>query len=245
MHDLQGSLVTRAEIDLSSFRPRALVFDLDGTLTDNMRLHAEAFAEFMRRRGRPTLSSADRRRLDGKRNSEIFPDLFGRPMTPEEVLAFEEEKEGLYRQVSKGRLSPMAGLDELIAGARARGVRLAVATSAPKPNVEHTLREIGLEWLLAHVVRGDEVPRGKPFPDVFLEAARRVGLPPGQCLAFEDAPIGVEAAVTAGMACVALTTSFDHAAFAGSHAPPHACAPDFAAFLDGHGAWLRNSAGRA
>lgn len=240
MHDLQASAVTRLDVDLSRFRPCALVFDLDGTLTDNMAAHAEAFAEFMQRRGRPTLTMADRRRLDGKRNSEIFPDLFGRSMTPAELLAFEEEKEGIYREASQGRLEPMPGLHEVIAGARRHGVRVAVATSAPRANVEHTLREIGMEWLLAHVVRGDEVPRGKPFPDVFLEAARRVGLPPDQCLAFEDAPIGVEAAVTAGMACIALTTSFDETAFMAAHVPPHACVGDFGAFLDSHGAWLRN-----
>ena len=104
--------------------------------------------------------------------------------------------------------------------------------------MQHTLTEIGLPRLLGSVVRGDQVPRGKPFPDVFLEAARQVGVPPEECLAFEDAPMGVEAAVTAGMVCVAVTTSFDRATFDSHAVPPTAVAADFADFLAGLGRWL-------
>lgn len=246
MHDLQApSFADPARLDLAAFRPRAFVFDLDGTLTDNMGVHARAFATFMGRHGRPPMTMADRARYDGRRNSEIFPDLFGRSMTPAEILALEEEKEAIYRDASRGQLQPLRGLVALIDAARARGIGVAVATSSPRANVEHTLREIGLAWLLAHVVRGDEVERGKPHPDVFLEAARRLGLAPAACLGFEDAPIGVEAVVAAGMACVAVTTSFDEATFAAARVPPHACVPDFAAYLDGPGAWLGSGEGEA
>ena len=86
-------------------RPRAVIFDLDGTIVDNMALHAEAFAVFAERHGLPALTPADRAKLDGRRNSEIFPVLFGREMPREEWLAYEHEKEGLYRELSRGRLS--------------------------------------------------------------------------------------------------------------------------------------------
>ena len=231
--------MSRADIDLVTFRPRALVFDLDGTLTDNMGVHADAFAVFMRRHGMAPMTLDDRRRYDGKRNAEIFPAIFGRPLEREELLTLEDEKEGIYREASRGQLRPLGGLLPLVDAARTHGVGVAVATSAPKANVEHTLREIGLDWLLDHVVRGDEVPRGKPFPDVFLEAARRLGVPCSACLGFEDAPVGVEAVVAAGMACLAVTTSFDEATLMASRVPPHGCVPDFAAYLDGPGAWLR------
>lgn len=239
MHDSHAH-PPRPDVDLSLFRPRALVFDLDGTLTDNMGVHAEAFAAFMARHGQPPMSLADRRRFDGKRNREIFPALFGRPLTAAEIQAFEDEKEAIYRERSRGDLRPLTGLPELLQAARRHGIGVAVATSSPRANVEHTLPEIGFAWLLDVVVRGDQVPRGKPFPDVFLEAARRLGVAPSACLGFEDAPVGVEAVVSAGMACVAVTTSFDEATFRSAAVPPHGCVRDFAAFLDGPGAWLRD-----
>ena len=92
---------------LSEFRPRGVVFDLDGTLTDNMACHAEAFAFFLERHGLPKLTMAMRERIDGKRNAEIFPILFGREVTAEETRLFEDEKEGAYRELSRDRLHPI------------------------------------------------------------------------------------------------------------------------------------------
>jgi beta-phosphoglucomutase len=233
---------TGAEATLAPFPIAGIVFDLDGTLTDNMGLHAEAFARFAARHGLPPLTAADRARLDGKRNSEIFPVLFGRPLPPAEWRAYEEEKESLYRELSTGRLRPLRGLHALLALAEATRLGLAVATSAPAPNVEHTLRELGLASRFPHVVRGDEVPRGKPDPDVFLEAARRMGLAPSDCLAFEDAPSGIAAARRAGMRVVGVTTSFPAATLLASPEPPDIAVPDFEVFLAGPGRWLADLA---
>jgi beta-phosphoglucomutase len=223
---------------LISFRPRAVVFDLDGTLVDNMAMHARAFVAFAARYGLPELTLDLRRRIDGKRNSEIFPILFERAMTPEEVLRYEEEKEGAYRAMSAGQLAPMPGALTLLDLLAARGIPVAVATSAPQKNVEHTMRETGLTERVAVVARGDEVPHGKPFPDVFLKAAEKLGVVPEQCLAFEDAPVGVDAVRRAGMHCVALTTSFTAAQFAEHEPPPHATVSDYEEYLRGPGAWL-------
>ena len=179
---------------LSEFRPRAVIFDIDGTIVDNMHLHAEAFAVFAERHGLPALTKDDRARLDGRRNSEIFPILFKREVSRDEWQAYEREKEGLYRERSKGRLRPMKGLHALLERLRQERIPAALATSAPKLNVEHTLAELGLAGAFPIIVRGDEVARGKPAPDVFIEAARRLGVDAADCLVFEDAPIGIEAA---------------------------------------------------
>ena len=227
-------------IPLSEFRPRGVVFDLDGTLTDNMACHAEAFAIFLDRHGLPPLTMEMRRRIDGKRNAEIFPILFGRDVSAAETRQFEDEKEGAYRELSRDRLQPIAGAIRLLERLEQKGISVAVATSAPEKNVAHTLGAIGLADRLACVVRSDAVPRGKPHPDVFLSAARALGVPSDACLAFEDAPVGVTAAVHAGMRCVAITSSFPEETFIASDPRPDAAYRDFAAFLDHDGKWLLN-----
>ncbi len=219
-------------------RARGFVFDLDGTIVSNMPLHAEAFVEFTARHGLPPLTLEMRAKLDGKRNSDIFPILFERAMTADEIARLEHEKESAYRALSRGRLAPLGGLVRLLDRLDAHGIPAAVATSSPAGNVPHTLAEIGLAERLRVVARSDQVPRGKPHPDVFLEAARLIGLPASECLAFEDAPTGMRAARAAGMACVAITTSFPESEFVAHGVPPDAAVADYDAFLAGPGAWL-------
>jgi HAD superfamily hydrolase (TIGR01509 family) len=221
-----------------SLRAQGVVFDLDGTLVSNMALHAEAFRLFVERHGLPPLDEALRGRLDGKRNSDIFPILFARALSDEEQRRFADEKEGLYRELSRGRLRPLPGLERLLAALEQRGIPVVVATSAPHENVPHTLTELGLQGRLTQVVRSDSVPRGKPYPDVFLAAARLIDVAPEQCLAFEDAPAGIRAARAAGMTCVAITTSFSLAQFEAHDAHADAAVADFEEFLAGPGAWL-------
>jgi beta-phosphoglucomutase len=212
-------------------RPRAVVFDIDGTLVDNMSIHTEAFAEFSVRHGLPPLTPVDRERLDGRANSDIFSMLFGRPMPKEEWRAHEHEKEGLYRELSRGRLNALNGLVTLLDQLHAESVPVALATSAPAPNVAHTLDEIGLAHRFEIIVRADQVGRGKPAPDVFLEAARQLNMPPADCVAFEDAPMGIAAAHAAGMKVVGLTTSFSEVQFQALPNPPHLVCADFEAYL--------------
>ena len=219
---------------MSRFAPTAVIFDIDGTIVDNMHLHAEAFSVFAERHGLPPLTSEDRARLDGRRNSEIFPILFNRDVPREEWQAYEREKEGLYRELSRGRLLPMKGLHVLIDRLRESEIAMALATSAPEPNVIHTLNELGLADAFPVIVRGDQVPRGKPAPDVFLEAARRLNVAPADCLVFEDAPMGIEAAHAAGMPVVGLTTSFHPSHFDELDRPPTCTCCDFEDFLRQH-----------
>jgi HAD superfamily hydrolase (TIGR01509 family) len=217
---------------------RGFIFDLDGTLVANMGLHEEAFAQFNDRHGLPRLTADMRARLDGKRNRDIFPIIFGRTLSPEDQTRYAGEKETIYRELSRGRLVPVAGLVRLLDLLDGHGLPAALATSAPIENVVHTLQELGLAERLTRIVRSDTMARGKPHPDVFLAAAQLIEVPPAECLAFEDAPAGVLAARAAGMRCVALTTSFPAGTFAAHGAAPDVEVPDFEAFLAGAGAWL-------
>jgi len=217
---------------------RAAIFDLDGTLVDNIPLHTRAFAVFGERHGLRALAEEEDVRTRGQRNTEVFPVLFGRELTRDEVRLYSDEKEALYRELSRGKLVPLTGLDRLLSRLEAQGIPVAIATSGPAENVEHTLQEIGLTSRLRVVVRGDQVARGKPHPDIFLAAAARLGADPRSCLAFEDTPAGVTAAQAAGMVTVALTTSVTPEAFTAARVQPEFLARDFDAFLSGPGARL-------
>jgi HAD superfamily hydrolase (TIGR01509 family) len=179
-----------------------------------------------------------RARLDGKRNRDIFPDLFGRTLGEDELRRFAGEKEALYRELSRGRLAPLRGLPRLLELLEARKIPIAIATSAPAENVPHTLHELGLLERLTRVVRSDEVACGKPHPDVFLAAAAAIGVEASACLAFEDAPMGVRAAKAAGMSVVAVTTSFSAAGFMEHGAAFDHAVGDFEEYLAGPGHWL-------
>ena len=118
----------------------------------------------------------------------------------------------IYLEIIRGRLGPLPGVREFVAEARRRGLKLAVATSADRVKMEGNLREIGVPASTFDVtVNGLEIERKKPFPDIFLLAARRLGLEAADCIVVEDAPNGIQAAKAAGAKCLGLTTSFDEA----------------------------------
>jgi len=216
-----------------------VIFDLDGTLVNNMSWHAQAFDAFVARHQLPPMDMTMRKRTDGKRNREIFPILFGREMSAAEIEALEEEKEGMYRELSRGRLEPLAGLIELLDRLDVHGIVAGVATSGPQKNVAHTLAETGLSDRFRAIARGDQVAHGKPAPDVFQHAAHLMGVNPSECLAFEDAPLGVASARHAGMYCVAVTTSYGSDLLNAGDPAPHATCDDFSAYLATVGQWLR------
>jgi HAD superfamily hydrolase (TIGR01509 family) len=203
-----------------------------------MHWHARAFQAFVARHGLPPLTEATRRRIDGKRNAEIMPILFDRALSPDETQALASEKEEMYRTLSRGSLQPIRGLTELLDALAGRGIPVGVATSAPRENVSHTLGELGFTGRFGAVALSDEVPRGKPFPDVYLRAAEMLGVEAPSCLAFEDAPVGVAAARAAGMRCVALTSTFPVEAFRVAESPADGVCADYIEYLAGEGRWL-------
>ncbi len=207
---------------------RGVIFDLNGTLVDDIAFHYEAWRELAASLELP-LDEATFQSFNGLKNEDIFPRLLGRPVLREELERLSTQKEERYRALFRPHMVPLRGAEGLLARLRAVGVRLALASSSPPGNRDMVLD--GLRWraLFDAIVEAEHLP-GKPAPDVFLEAARRLGLSPAECLVFEDAVNGVRAAVAAGMPVVGITTTVPRAtllaAGAGDTAPDFASLPE-------------------
>ena len=208
---------------------QALLFDLDGTLIDSMPAHQLAWIEWHRRHGLPMDEPAFFSATAGRSNHEILRDML--PARAESELdGLVDEKEELYRAQARQKLELIAGARAYVAAAREAGLRLAICTASTPANMKLAFDKFGLDGWVDAVTSPADGLRGKPHPDIFLEAARRLGVAPEHCVVFEDAPLGIEAARRARMRAVALTTTLPADAFAG-YSNLTAIAPDFLALM--------------
>lgn len=206
---------------------RAALFDLDGTLVDNMRFHIDAWIETAQSLGRTLTAARVMREFAGRRNGEIFPLLLERPVEGDELVQLSAAKEARYRELFAPHLRLLDGADALLDACTRAGIAVAIASAAPRANRDFVLDGLGVRARFGAIVGAEEVARGKPAPDLFLEAARRLGVEPSHAIVFEDAPLGVTAARAAGMRAIGLTTVEDHESLHAAGA--FATAPTFAA----------------
>lgn len=186
---------------------RAFIFDMDGTIVDNMAFHTKSWLEFFARRGKEYDPDAFFRETAGAQGREILRERLGPDIPDDEIAVLAQEKDALYREMYRPHRAAIQGFEAFVSAADAQGVALAVATSAPPKNIVFTLDELDLRRHFATVVGAADVKQGKPHPDVFLKAAEQLGIDPADCIVFEDAPMGVEAARRAGMRAVVITST--------------------------------------
>lgn len=192
---------------------RAFLFDLDGTLIHSMPLHHESWRIWHRELGLPFDEAGFFEATAGRSNAEILADLFpARPLAEREAMA--ARKEQLYRELAARSLQLIEGFGAFHAQARAAGLKLGICTAAPPGNMAVAFQRFGLDAMVDTITSPADGLRGKPHPDIFAEAARRLDVPAQHCTVFEDAPLGVEAARRAGMRAVVLTTSLPALSFA-------------------------------
>jgi beta-phosphoglucomutase-like phosphatase (HAD superfamily) len=144
-------------------------------------------------------------------------ELFQTELSAERSLALSHEKETLYRELFAPVFREVAGFTEFATRSRAMGLKVGVGTAGDKHNIAFAFSHLTQLAAPHAVVGGDEGLPGKPEPAIFLEAARRMGVEPAECIVFEDAPFGIEAARRAGMRAVALCTSHSAAELTGPH----------------------------
>jgi beta-phosphoglucomutase len=179
-------------------RPRAVLWDLDGTIADSKDFHWRAWRETMLLGG-VRISYEQFLHSFGQRNDAILGSWLP-GASPERVVRLGDAKEAAFRRlVAEGPLHPLPGAVEWIEQLARQGWRQAIASSAPRANVQTMARVLGLERVMGALVSAEDVHRGKPDPEVFLVSAQRLGVEPARSVVVEDAAAGIEAARRGGM----------------------------------------------
>jgi len=184
---------------------KAAIFDLDGTIVDNMRYHEKAF-RLLAAKHRIALSDEDFRWMAGRKNKDIFAQYFGEK-TVEEHEKLADEKESIYRELFEPVIVEVPGLLDFLKLLHTQKIKLAIASAAPKENRIFVFKHLPIYEYFNTVVGAENVTNGKPHPEVFLSAATNLHVDPKDCVVFEDAPNGISAAKAAGMYAVGILTT--------------------------------------
>jgi HAD superfamily hydrolase (TIGR01509 family) len=211
----------------------AALFDIDGTLADTDVHHRAIFRDLLAEEGIACDTEFFEKRISGRANAQIVAELLPH-YTPEQQDAWVVKKEALFRERAAAGLEPLEGLLDLLRSFRAKGVRTAAVTNAPKLNAHMILRALNLhpdeaasELPFELIVLGDECSQPKPHPEPYLVAMRHFGLAdtPERCVVFEDSLPGCRAGKASGAITVGVRTSQTDAAL--KQAGAHCSVPDF------------------
>jgi beta-phosphoglucomutase family hydrolase len=182
-----------------------VIFDMDGTMIDNMPYHIQAFRVFGERHNVRISDEEFFEKINGKTNEDIMHILFGSDISAEKIVEFSQEKETLYRELYRPHIALSKGLDVLFGQLQMYNIPLCVGSSAPDENIDMVLDGLNIRKYFKAVINSSQVKKGKPHPEIFLKAAAAMNLLPAQCVVVEDALTGIQAARNAKMKVIAIT----------------------------------------
>ncbi|TSA36686.1 MAG: HAD family phosphatase [Verrucomicrobiaceae bacterium] len=186
---------------------KGVIFDWDGVVIDSSAQHERSW-ELLSAEIKKPLPDGHFTASFGKKNQEIIPNLLRWADDPTEIARLGDRKEELYRELVREQgVRVLPGARELLTALRDAGIPRSVGSSTPRSNLDAIFAATGLGELFDEVVCGDDVINGKPAPDVFLLAAKKLGLAPADCIVIEDAHVGIAAAHAAGMKVLAVATT--------------------------------------
>jgi beta-phosphoglucomutase len=190
-----------------SVMSKAIIFDMDGTIINNMHYHLLAWERMVEELGHPIRGEALFAQLYGS-NKGVIERIFGQhTFTAANIQDIGDRKEAYYRELYEPHIKLIDGLPAFLDSCRAANIPLALGTASNMPNIHFTLDTLNIRHYFSAIVSADDVQFGKPHPDTYLKAAALLGIEPANCTVFEDVPKGVEAAANAGMQAVVLTTT--------------------------------------
>jgi len=186
---------------------KAAIFDMDGTMINNAAHHRKAWQTFLAKHHIVLTEEEFHHKISGRKNDQILEIAFGRKLDPQEVATFADEKEALYRELYKKDIEEIKGLSQVIDELHRRGIKTAIATTAPIKNRDFALEALDLQGKFEVILGEEHVSHGKPHPEIYLVAAKELSVSPPECIVFEDSPPGVESGKSAGMTVIGILSS--------------------------------------
>lgn len=195
-------------LDWNGTHVRAILFDMDGVIADTQHAHRIAWIDWARRHHLPLDEATFMRDYFGRANLDVLPHFFpDRANDAEFLMQMGADKEEYFLvRLQRGEIPPLPGFMEFIHRAAARGLGLAVGSSAPRRNVDLVLKTFGVTQLFHTTTAQEDVAIRKPAPDIFLRCVRELGLEPAECVVLEDSLHGLEAARRAGCPAIGFAT---------------------------------------
>jgi beta-phosphoglucomutase family hydrolase len=189
-------------------KAKAFIFDLNGTMIDDMRFHAKAWYEIINNKLQGNLALEEVKKQMYGKNEEVLQRVFGKErFTEEEMQKLSIEKEKIYQEEYAPHLGLIKGLENFLEKAKQQNILLAIGTAAINFNIDFVFDNLHIRHYFSAIVGADDVAQSKPDPETFLKAAQLLNVPAQDCIVFEDAPKGIEAASNAGMYAIAVTTT--------------------------------------
>ena len=183
----------------------AFIFDMDGVLVDSNPTHKIALKQFCKEHGYDLSESDLREKIYGRTNRDWLLNLFG-SLDDETIRKYADEKEALFRRLYKD-IKPVTGLVPFLDKLDAMNISRAIATSAPRANVDFTLQKTNTGKYFKTILDDSFVTEGKPNPQIYIKSAQALGFDPSNCVVLEDSLSGVKAGKRAGCKVVGITTT--------------------------------------
>ena len=186
--------------------PFALIFDMDGVLVDSNPFHKTALKQYCEQHGFQLTEKDLLEKIYGRTNRDWIRNVFG-DLSKEKIKEHADRKEELYRMLYKNDIKPVVGLISFLNLLKQERVPMAIATSAPKENVEFTLEQTKTAGYFQTILDESFVQKGKPDPEIYLKTVDALGYSPKQCIVVEDSLSGISAAQQAGCKVIGITTT--------------------------------------
>lgn len=185
----------------------AILFDMDGVIIDSNPFHKISLKQFCKEHGHDLSEEQLRLKIYGRPNKDWIPNVLGHHLTAEQVKQYGEEKEALFREMYKNDVKLVDGLLQFLMEMQQDQVPMAIATSAPRSNVDFTLAHTHTEKYFKAILDEAFVTKGKPDPEIYLKTAAALGFDPKDCVVIEDSLSGIDAGKAAGCKVIGITTT--------------------------------------